>query len=215
MQNKLYGERVISIEKETSMKTQLYFVIVGLLLLVATSCAVTDFDRSADFTRYRTFAWGKSEVNVKNPVHNSKLINKNIKTTVENELAKRGISRNDRNPDFTISYHTYTEQKQEATGGNYYGYPFSPFRFYPYGFGWALHPYGTATPRTMTFTEGTLIIDITDSKTNELVWRGTVSGNVDNVSNLEKQIRKGIKAILKKYPVTPQQPLPLDKDAIS
>jgi hypothetical protein len=68
----------------------------------------------------------------------------------------------------------------------------------------------------MTFTEGTLIIDITDSKTKELVWRGTVSGNVDNVGDLEKQIRKGIKAILKKYPVTPQQPLPVeDKDAIS
>jgi hypothetical protein len=200
------------------MKTKIYsYATVGLLLLVATSCAVTDFDRTADFTRYRTFAWGKSEVNVKNPVHNSKLINKNIKTTVENELAKRGISRNDKDPDFMISYHTYTEQKQEATGGNYYGYPFSPFRFYPYGFGWGF-PYGwNSTPRTITITEGTLIIDITDSKTNELVWRGTVSGNVDNVSNLEKQIRKGIKAILKKYPVTPQQPLPAmeDKDAIS
>jgi hypothetical protein len=199
------------------MKLKYRSYIIAGLLLIAAGCAVTDFDRSADFSRYRTYAWGKAEVDVKNPVHDSKLINKNIKATVENEFAKRGITRNDRSPDFLISYHTYTEQKERTTGGNYYGYPFSLFRFYPYGFGWGI-PYGLQTPPRMeTVTEGTLIIDVTDSKTKDLVWRGTVTGTVDNVSGLQRQIRKGIKAILKKYPVKTNEPLPLikDEDAIS
>jgi hypothetical protein len=196
-----------------------FYLMAGLLVLFAASCAVTDFDRSADFTRYRSFTWGKPKVNVENPVYKSDLISKNIRTTVESEFAKRGIVRNDRSPDFVISYQTYTEPRERTTGGNYYGYPFSPFMFSPYrffGWGWGI-PYGWgAPPRTETVTEGTLIIDITDSKTKELVWRGTVKGDVDNVSDLQKQIRKGIKAILKKYPVTPQEPLLLqDQDAVS
>jgi hypothetical protein len=201
------------------MKANYRYLMAGLLLFFLASCAVTDFDRSADFTRYRTFAWGKSEVNVKNPVHNSDLINKNIRATVENEFAKRGITRNEEAADFLVSYHTYTEQKEQTTGGNYYGYPFSPFSFYPFGFGWGWGmPYGMRTaPRMETITEGTLIVDVTDRKTKELVWRGTVKGTVDNVSDLQRQIRKGIKAILKKYPVKTSEPLPLvqDKDVIS
>jgi hypothetical protein len=67
-------------------------------------------------------------------------------------------------------------------------------------------------PQHYTYTEGTLIIDILDTKTNEVVWRGTVAGKVDDVANLQKQIDKGIRAILKKYPVTPDTaPVLMDK----
>jgi len=47
-------------------------------------------------------------------------------------------------------------------------------------------------------------------KSLRLVGLGTPSG-------LQKQIDKGVKAIMKKYPVTPQQPLMLhpDKDVMS
>ncbi len=191
--------------------------IAVLLLVAAGGCAVTDVDRRADFYSYRTFDWGKSIEDVDDPVYKSELIDKNIRSTVEKEFAKRGITRNEQNPDFFVSYHTYTEDKQEVWNRGYYRYgpfpygPFFPWRFYGLYYGWGL-PYGAGYPIEENYTEGTLIIDITDGKTNELVWRGTVRGNVDNISSLEKQIQKGIKAILKKYPVTPQDPLPLMHD---
>ena len=189
-----------------------------MLLFVAAGCAVTDFDKSANFNEYRTFSWGKSEIKTENPIYNSDLINKNIKATVENEFAKRGITKSE-NADFVVSYHTYTEKKEETNGGYPYfsRYPFFPFGFYPYGFGWGFpYGYGYGGPRTSTYTEGTLIIDITDRKTDELIWRGAVSGNVDNVKSLQKQIQKGIKAIMKKYPVPAQDDLKLpDNDVVS
>jgi hypothetical protein len=70
-------------------------------------------------------------------------------------------------------------------------------------------------PARRQYTEGTLILDIVDHQTDELVWRGSVSGNVDDVSTLKKQIEKGIKAIMKKYPVMPGERLDLKQDAIS
>jgi hypothetical protein len=191
----------------------LYGFIAGILLLGFTGCAVTDIDRSADFHRYKTFAWGKANVDVKNPAYKSDLINRRIKTTVEKEFAKRGIALNQADPDFTVSYHTYTEKKeQQRSGGSYYGYPYFP-RFYPFG-GWGFpYAYGWGGPaQTYTYTEGTLIIDVTDTRTKELVWRGTVSGNVNNVSSLQRQIEKGVRAIMKKYPVTPQETAPGKND---
>jgi hypothetical protein len=50
------------------------------------------------------------------------------------------------------------------------------------------------------YTEGTLIIDVTDAKTKEQVWRGLVKGNVSDVGALSKTIDKAVKAIMKKYP---------------
>lgn len=193
-----------------------YILMASILLLLAGSCAITDMDRAADFRSYQTYTWGKPEEDVKNPLYKSDLISKNIRQTVEREFAQRGISIDKRNPDFVVSYRTYTEQKQQIRGGTYSGFGFPYFgryyRFYPFGM-WG-YPYGWRTPVEHTYTEGTLIIDITDNKTNELIWRGTVRGNVDEVSGLQKQIQKGIKAIMKKYPVKPEEPLPVKEEKV-
>jgi hypothetical protein len=197
-------------------------IILSALLLGMTSCAVTDFDRTADFKRYKTFGWGKAEVKVENPIYKSDLINASIKSTIQKEFAKRGIKHNTKNPDFLVSYHTYTEKKEQVYGGAspYFGYPFYAYRFHPFMYGWGGWgmPFAWNNgPSAYTYTEGTLIIDIIDAKTNDLVWRGSVSGNVNSASNVQKQIRKGIKAIFKKYPISPQndEKLQLDENVIS
>ncbi len=179
--------------------------LIGALFLM-TGCAVTDVDKTVDFKSYNTYQWGPSEVKVTNPIYNSDLIGKNIRNTVNQELAKRGMREDSVNGDFIISYQTYTEKKEQTMANHYqpfgfYPYGFFSYRFFPFAYGF---PYGwNSRPVTTTVTEGTLIIDITDRKTNDLVWRGSVKGNVDSVSSLQNQIRKGIKAILKKYPVKP------------
>ncbi len=199
------------------MRDQLKYSVWAIAMLIFVSgCAVTDFDRSADFKSYKTFSWGESELKVKNPVYSSALIDKNIRSTIQNEFSKRGIAYDQTGGDVVVNYKTYTEQKQQSYGSPYgYGpYPFFyPFRFY--GFGWGYPNYWSNQDRVKTVTEGTLIIDLVDRKTNELVWRGSVEGNVDDVKNLQKQIQKGIKAILKKYPVTPDEPLRLPDENIT
>lgn len=191
-------------------------IAFSVLLFGVSGCAVTDFDRSADFTQYKTFAWGRSAVDVDSPLYDSDLINDRIRETVEEEFAKRGIVKSQRNPDFIVRYHTYTEEKKTRTGGYPYRYGYYPFGFYPFAYGYYGYPYMMAPPNIQEFTEGTLILDILDNGSDELVWRGSVSGNVENVGNLRKQIEKGIKAIMKKYPVSPDDRLQVgDQNAIS
>ena len=191
--------------------------IIGFFILALSGCAVTDFDKSTDFTHYKSFSWGESEIKVENPVYDSDLIHKRIRKTVEEEFAKRGIVRNEQDPDFLVHYHTYTEEKERSYGGYPYRYPFYPFGYYPFAFHWG-YPYHWMGPRQNSqYTEGTLILDIVDNGSGELVWRGSVSGDVENTAALKKQIEKGIKAIMKKYPVTPETPLNIgnDSDVIS
>lgn len=186
-----------------------YAVIVLALLVSLSGCASlvsTDLDRSANFSQYKTFGWLPAEVSVKNPVYNSKLIDRNIKYAVEQEFAKRGIVRNQAQPDLLVKYQTYTEKKKQ----NYSNYtPYSPFYGWgmmPYRFGWG-YPYygrwGNGFSREYTYTAGTLVLDVIDNQTNELIWRGSIEGDVDNVNRLQKQVDKAVQAIMKKYPVKP------------
>src|SRR4051812_33498002 len=93
------------------------------LVMLAASCAVTDIDRDANFQSYKTFGWGESSIEVKNPLYKGGLIDKEIKATIQDEFAKRGIKLSPGRPDFLVNYQTYTEEKQRALGSNY-GYPF-------------------------------------------------------------------------------------------
>jgi len=188
------------------IKSFRWLALIGLLSLWSCAAVNTDYDRSANFAQYKTFAWMNPDIKVgTNPKYNSDLINRNIQYAVETEFAKRGIMKDNTNPDFLVGYHTYTEKKQQNYGG--YGYPYSPyfggwgwrgfggwgFPYYPYG-------YGGYNSYPRTYTEGTLIIDVVDNQTKQLVWRGSVDGNVDNIARLQKQIQKGVQAIMKKYP---------------
>jgi hypothetical protein len=65
------------------------------------------------------------------------------------------------------------------------------FPMYRYSYWGGYGPYSwNYGARETTYKEGTLIIDVVYSKTNELVWRGTVKGNVDNLMGLKDKWKK-------------------------
>jgi hypothetical protein len=189
------------------MKTiKICMALVGMILLG--SCAVTDVESTKDFSQYRTFGFGEPVVDVSDPKYTSGLIDARIRNAVRNEFRKRGLEYTPEEPDLIVTYKTYTEDK---TASNSSPYMMSPFGFYPYRYMyWRYYPglYGWGYPyggRTYDYTEGTLIIDINDRRTGEHIWRGLVTGNVNSTSALQKQLDKAVKAIIRKYPVAPQQ----------
>jgi hypothetical protein len=194
------------------MKTR--FNIVPLVLIIWLSNAAlaqvsVDFDKTVDFNHYRTYAWLDADIRVgENPIYNSDLVNRNIKEHVEMEFAKRGMNLTATNPDLLVGYHTYTEKKVQPVS--------NPPMFYPGGFqyGWRYFPYGYGNwPymwnngfRSIHYTEGTLIIDVVDAKTKQLIWRGIAEGTVDNPKAIERRVQKGVHAIMKRYPAHFNEP---------
>jgi hypothetical protein len=199
----------INIIMEIFVKTVFVFLL-GIASQLTFAQVTTDADKTADFGKYKTYAWLKEDIRVgNNPIYNSQLINRNIRENVEMELAKRDmtLAPDSAKPDLLVSFHTYTEKKHVSYGGGpaYFAGGFHRgWGYCPYGYGnW---PYAwNGGFRSYNYTEGTLIIDVVDARTKQLVWRGSAAGVVDNPRGLEREIAQGVHKIMKHYPV------PVDK----
>jgi hypothetical protein len=65
----------------------------------------------------------------------------------------------------------------------------------------ALEGFGDATTTTETYQVGTLIVDLYDTKTKQLIWRGSASDTLSNNSNKNiKNLNKGVQKMFQHFP---------------
>src|SRR6516165_6713320 len=77
--------------------TSIFVLVVLAVASVWAQKVKTGYDKSADFSRYKTFAWIPSTVPATNPIL-ATLINAGI----EYELNQKGLSKVDSNPDLLV-----------------------------------------------------------------------------------------------------------------
>jgi len=168
--------------------TALVVLLPALVLAQKTSF---DFDKTADLTKYKTYAL-KDGTKVGQP-----LIDNRITAAIETELAAKGMTKNDGSPDIVVVYHVAFDKQQDITayssGGFYGGYG------YRYGGGWPT----TTDVRVNEILVGTLVIDVADAAKKEVVWRGMGVKEVDTQAKAEKRdknISGAVKKILANFP---------------
>jgi hypothetical protein len=145
-----------------------------------------NYDRSADFARYRTYRW----VQMPDSRETNQLLDQQIRQVVDEELAQKGLVKSDTNPDLLVAYQTAVRPEQEITawGGA------SP---------WGWGGYGTTQTTVTTVDVGTLVLDMYDPARRQLVWRGTATKTLDPSSDPDKNyknLQKAVDKLLKKYP---------------
>jgi hypothetical protein len=143
-----------------------------------------------DFGAVDTFAWQDTpdtSLEGRNPFMHSL-----IKNTLEAELATSGLTEVDQNPDVWVNYHASTETEVQLRSDSY-GYSFGGYGMGGWGYyGMAAGPVSTTT-RVVEYERGTLVVDIWDAASKELVWRGQVSDTLpDNPQKAEKLVVKAI-----------------------
>ena len=178
------------------------FLIAGLALglLAAGGCVgpqvLTDFDPSAEFSAFRTFAFAGLTDLDKGGVLDNSLMRKRIEEIVGQQLIAKGLRQvgvEDR-PDLLVHFWVGVKDKQRVestgvTGGGYGG-----------GYGWRTGYYGGGVT-TYEYQEGTLIVDLAESSKKELVWRATIVGilGASPEENLEVA-NKGVAKAFEAYP---------------
>jgi len=175
------------------MKRLLFLTIV---VITAISCSTikisSDFDRTAGFSGYKTYSFTQEALTL--PITD---LNRNrLLKAVENELAAKGFTKSDSNPDVMIDLKLKGEQKQTATATNTGGYG------YGYRYGWS-GGFSTTTINYDTYVDGTLFIDMIDAKKSQLVWQGRGTATLDpdaSEAKREKNINYAVKQIFTKYP---------------
>ncbi|UOG74463.1 DUF4136 domain-containing protein [Hymenobacter tibetensis] len=196
------------------MKTTLHAALLLLIgLLGSCSSGVTVQQKpGVDFSKYRTYDFAKTEVksaDSQNPIYKSSLNDEIIQNAITSELAKRGIQQvqGRTRPDFYVTYHLYIEEAERTipnppTPG--YIYPYSMLyrgRYLPINYGYFYSsPYNSTSYRTETYQEGTMILDFIDTRTHNMVWRGSMADPVSNPAKIGPEFAKAAKEILEKFP---------------
>ena len=174
------------------MKKIAGLVAVAFLVTAASAHAqkiTTDYDHDANLDNYQTYMWSKGT-----PVSNP-LMDQRVVSSIESELASKGIQKVDSNPSMYVVYHASSKENQSFQTDSF---------GYGMGAGWrwgGMGGMGTSTTREVSYTKGTLVVDFWDAGTKKLVWRGTATDTLsDKPEKNSKKIVKAMEKLFKKYP---------------
>jgi len=181
---------------------RLYLLSLVLLLTAATNALAQDvrynFDKAANFGAYKTYKW----VTIKGATPLSDLVDRQIKTSVDMELAKKGLMKTEADSaDLYIGYQAAVGTEKEYTSFDS-GYGYGP----GWGGGWYGSSGGITTGTTSTIYVGQLALDMYSHAPKAVVWRGTASKTLDPKAKPEKQqknLDKAVAKMLKNYPPPP------------
>lgn len=177
--------------------------LIGLaaLLILSAGCQSinvnTDWDTSYDFSKVRSYAWLPRHPNAQLDarLHNS-LIDGRVRDAVNTELANKGFRYSTiEGADVLVNYYLGLEQKFDVD---------TIYTSYGYGYrGWYGPGVGSAQTVVNPYEEGTLMVDVLQAGTKNLLWRGTASTRLGRSSTPEKSkktIDTAVSRMFKKFP---------------
>ncbi|MCI0693727.1 DUF4136 domain-containing protein [candidate division KSB1 bacterium] len=180
------------------MKTAVLFLTLGVMALVTGCSSVNikhDYDNEANFAALKTYAWMAAPTNatgsVQAALQRNSLMDKRIKESTDRQLAAKGYTTDANNPDFLVMYHVGAENKINVTD---WGYGYGRYGRW-YGGGVEVNQY----------KEGTLILDVIEAKSKQLVWRGFAAATLDPNASMEtrkKRLDDVMTKILAEFPPT-------------
>ncbi|MGB3773672.1 MAG: DUF4136 domain-containing protein [Leeuwenhoekiella sp.] len=181
-----------------TFKPILMLMLVGILASCSSVRVATDYDQSADFNDYKTFAFFKPGID---EAEISDLDKKRILRAIESELTSKGFTKSE-DPSLLVSIFTTAQQRVDVYNNMGWGWGgFGPWGwggFGPWGFGGYGGMYGNNVSRTV---EGTLYIDLIDARKKELVWQGQGTGYLAaDVNKKQARINEIVNEIMMEYP---------------
>jgi hypothetical protein len=162
------------------------FMLAVLAAGLAIAQKVTvEFDQSADFQRYHTFALRDGQLNSRYPALNSDLVKKNLDNSIIHYLAAKGLTEVTGRADLNVRYHFGSARRTEVER---------------YPAGW--RGLGTRAVR-VPYTEGTLVIDLRDAGMHLLVWRSIAYEDNGDPDRIARKLDDMVKKSIGKYPPKP------------
>jgi hypothetical protein len=183
------------------MQRNMLAVLASMLLISNMGMAqkvTVDSDESVDFSNYQSFVflgWQDDSDQVLND-----LDRKRFRDSFKAEFASRNLEEVESNGQLAVSLYLVVSQATSTTAyTNYHGG--TGYRYRRGGRGWGNGHSSTVYSET-DYLKGTLVIDIFDANTKEIVWQAVASGTVkEKPEKREKSIPKTVKKLMKKFPI--------------
>lgn len=147
-----------------------------------------DFDKSAAFSQYKTYAWVDRGGDLKDELNHRRIVN-----AIDVQMASHGLTKvaAGANPDVLLDYKTTFSRSLNVSGfsSGLGGLRFAGSR--------------TGSARADDIVVATLAVEMVDARSNSVVWRGMATKDVDmnaNPEKREKNINKVAERLFKNYP---------------
>jgi hypothetical protein len=173
------------------MKATTRLTIYGAFLMVLLGSAFgqhiqTDFDHQANFSQYKTYSW--QEIKASNSLWGDR-----IKEAVNAQLGSKGWIQVDSGGNVVIVAIKTTQT--ERTLQTFYDGMGGGWRWRGFG------GFGESTTTEQDYKEGTLVVDMYDASTKQLIWRGSAEEMLsDKAEKNEKNLDKGVAKMFKSFP---------------
>jgi hypothetical protein len=164
--------------------------MTSALMLGVVACSgiqvSTDYDDDVYFGQYKTFDFYLVPHNLDGHKRLSAEYDRAIKKVASEELASAGIAQKGHLPDMYLAYRSLGQHEE---------------RLDEWGYGQAREHKGRGDKGLDAdfYPKGTLVIDLIDRDTNEIIWRGTADAPIDETSTIER-IEQAVVSILREFP---------------
>jgi hypothetical protein len=170
----------------TGSKTR-WLACLGFALLCGCAPNVAvDYDKSTDFSRYRSYGWGKGTP-AKNPD-----LDRQIVESIDQHLAQKGFTKTNADPDLMVTYHAATHEEVDYDQSSYTT---------GYGPAYGSLESASASSTPMRVKVGTVVVDMYDTKMKRNVWHAVGSDLVmGDPAKTSAEIQKGAAKMFEKFP---------------
>jgi len=156
----------------------------GLFLVLCAGAALaqtvqSDYDRSANLAKFKTFAFIEQTRGAEEPLAASPINDRRIHDALASQLTANGFSESNQ-PDFRIAYSVSTRKALDIQD-NRYGI-------------WRR----MGSVNVNQITEGTLVVAFFDATTKQEVWRGYAQGTL-NPRDFDKAVNKAVTKLVQKF----------------
>jgi hypothetical protein len=166
--------------------------VTALATIALAGCAVavrSYVDRRADFSQYRTYAWGAADTfTTGDPrLDNNTFFRDRLQKAADARFAARGFEQTElESADLVLHYHMNVTQRIDVNQmDQQYGY--------------------CDDCRAEVYDAGTLTLDLVETRTGRLVWRGwserSLSGVLDDQDWMDRQVEDAVAQILERLPI--------------
>jgi hypothetical protein len=185
-----------------SMKTPA--MLAAILVAAAAACnpvtVRTTEAPDAHLSKLRTFTIATPTVKKANavsdnndPMLSNSIANQTLRQDLAMDFQAKGYTLTSESPSFAVAYYASAQQKLDVTNWDY-GYQY-------WGYHRFWHGYGYPTETIQQYTEGTVVVDVIDPATKELLWRGQGQAAVSqDPATYTAELAKTVQAIVAKFP---------------
>ena len=178
----------------------LAFALAACTAAPLCASVTSDYDHNANFRAYHTFSFMKVQ-------SDDPFVATRLQDEMTRDLAKAGYTRVATGGDLQITaFEGEHDTKQyntfyEGLGGGGWGWGGRGYFGGGWGGGWGGGPFGDQQTTVREIPVGTLVVDMYDSTSHQLVWRGRATSELSNNSDKNtKKFDKDIDHMLNGFP---------------